>query len=80
MCAAVGPATGTHKALEAHALLEPQNAVRADAHARIKDLTLRPTKRTSPYQGLNVASDKTHKPVSRTERSVRQNAQASIKD
>jgi hypothetical protein len=37
MCAAVGPATGTHKALEAHALLEPQNAVRADAHARIKD-------------------------------------------
>ena len=51
MGAAVGPGTGTHEGLDAHALLEPQNAVRADArallepqnavradaHARIKD-------------------------------------------
>jgi hypothetical protein len=37
MSAAVGPGTGTHEGLEEHALLEPQNAVRADAHARIKD-------------------------------------------
>lgn len=36
MCAAVGPGTGTHGGLEAHALLEPQNAARADAQARIK--------------------------------------------
>ena len=36
MCTAVGSGAGTHEGLEAHALLEPQNAVRADAQARIK--------------------------------------------
>jgi len=36
VCAAAGPGTGTHEGLEAHALLEPQNAVRADAHALLE--------------------------------------------
>jgi hypothetical protein len=34
----VGLGTGTHEGLEAHALLEPQNAVRADAHAQLEPL------------------------------------------
>jgi hypothetical protein len=37
MCAAVGPGTGTHEGLDAHALLEPQNALRQNSQARIKD-------------------------------------------
>ena len=36
MCTAVGPGTGTHEGLDAHALLEPQNGGKADAHALLE--------------------------------------------